>query len=970
MASAAPSSLEHDLFEAVAGEVDFEPRAGALYGRDASHYRQPPLGVVHPRDAADVEAALAVCRKHGVPIVPRGAGTSLAGQGINSGVVFDFTRHMNRILSVDRDAKTARVQPGVVLDDLRDAAEKYGLTFGPDPSTHAWCTLGGMIGNNACGVHSVMAGKTVDNVERLEVLTYEGHRFEVGATTAEELELIAATNDPRGRIYGALRELGQHHAQQIRERFPSIPRRVSGYNLDDLLPGAFHPARALVGTEGTCVLFLEATVRLVPDPPVRVLVLLGYADMIAAGTAVPTVMAHGPIGLEGTDHSLIENMRARGIEAPGIGLLQEGRCWLLVEFGGRDREDVTARARGFIDAVCVGPDAPHHTLLDDPADARAVWQTREAGAGASSRLSDGRDTFPGWEDAAVDPARLGEYLREFDGLTQRYGLRYTLYGHFGQGCIHTRLDFDLVTSEGIARYRAFVEEAARLVVKYGGSLSGEHGDGHARAELLPIMFGAEIVDAFRKFKRTWDPGYHMNPGKIVDPYPLDSHLALGAGHRPSRPKTYLHYPDDDDSFGRAVGRCVGVGKCTRVNQGGTMCPSYMVTRREQHSTRGRAHLLQEMTEGRLPGGWDNEAVHEALYMCLACKGCKQECPAGVDVAAYKAEFLAHYHERHPRCLRDYAFGWIDRWARMAELNPGLANLAMNLPRPIKRALGIAPGREFPRFAPRTFRASFQNGKRRTLPTQTSGQTVVLWADTFNDHFHPEIAHAAAKVLMNAGFSVQLPQERICCGRPLYDFGMLDLARRKLEHFLRVLSPVLDANLPIIGLEPSCISVIRDELSRWFPGDGRARSLAASTYTLGEFLSRRVPDYQPPRLSGPCLFHPHCHHAAVLDPRPDRELLRRTGLDVRTPDAGCCGMAGSFGFMAEHERESIAIGERVLLPAVDDLPRDAWLVTDGFSCREQIRQTRGRRALHLAEVLANEGDDAEQGEGASTKRFAL
>ena len=807
--------LEQVLRRELRGEVRFSEGDRALWATDASNYRQIPIGVVLPRDAEDIVAAVEICRRFDAPVLPRGGGTSLAGQCCNVAVVVDTTKYMGHILDVDPDRRTARVQPGVVLDSLRRRAAEHGLTFGPDPATHSHCTLGGMIGNNSCGVHSLMAGCTADNVLELDVLTYDGLRLRAGATPDGELERLVRAGGRRAEIYGRLRLLRDRYAPLIRGRYPDLPRRVSGYNLDELLPEKeFHVARALVGSEGTCAFVLAATLRLVPDPAARKLVVLGYPSVYEAGSHIPEILRFGPVGLEGIDDSLTRFMRKKGLHPGALALLPEGAGWLLVELGGDSAREVRAKAESMIDTLQRTRRPPAIRQYASKAEEAAVWEIRESGLGATAFVPGEPDAWPGWEDSAVAPARIGDYLRDLRGLLDKHGYRCALYGHFGQGCVHTRIDFDLTSAGGIARYRNFVEEAADLVMRYGGSFSGEHGDGQARAELLPKMYGPELVAAFREFKHIWDPQGRMNPGKVADPDRLDENLRLGAGFAPARPATHFRFPEDEGSFGRAALRCVGVGKCRR-DEGGTMCPSYMVTREELHTTRGRAHALFEMLQGGvLDQGWRDEHVKEALDLCLSCKGCKSDCPVNVDVATYKAEFLSHYYRGKLRPRAAYSMGLIMVWARLAALAPGFVNRLIRAPglgRLLKAAGGIAPERELPPFAPRTFRSWFF---AREAPL-VRGPDVLLWPDTFNNHFRPETAIAATEILEDAGWRVRVPRRPLCCGRPLYDYGMLTLAKRFLRRILDDLRPLLAVGVPVVGLEPSCISVFRDEL-RFIP----------------------------------------------------------------------------------------------------------------------------------------------------------
>jgi FAD/FMN-containing dehydrogenase/Fe-S oxidoreductase len=957
--------LEAALRRVVSGEVRFDAGSRALYATDGSNYRQPPIGVVIPRTTDDVVAAVAVCRAHGAPIFGRGCGTSLAGQCCNAAVCFDFSKYLNQVLAIDPDQRLARVQPGTILDDLRGAAMQYGLTFGPDPSTHDHCTLGGMIGNNSCGVHSVMAQffgpgpRTSDNVEALDVLTYGGVRMHVDAGLGRDegrwQELPPAAAD----ILRRLQVLARTHEQDIRDGMPDIPRRVSGYNLTALLPEhGFNVAHALVGSESTCVLVLEATVRLIPNPPSRSLVVLGYPSIFEAADHVPEIMAHQPIGCEGMDDRLVKDIEAVGFEADVLRLLPEGAGFLLLEFGGDSKEEADRHANQAMAAVAARPHPPAMKLFDDPREEKKVWRVREAGLGATAHVDRHRPTWEGWEDAAVPPDRLGEYLRAFRHLLDKHHLEGDLYGHFGQGCVHTRINFDLQTAAGIAGYRAFVEDAADLVVRCGGSLSGEHGDGQSRGELLSKMYGPALMTAFHEFKRVWDPGWKMNPGKIIDPYPLDSNLRLGPHYAPPPLTTHFHYRNESGGFAKATLRCVGVGECRRLD-GGTMCPSFKVTREEKHSTRGRAHLLFEMLQGDpLRDGWRNEAVKDALDLCLACKGCKSDCPVSVDMATYKAEFLAHYYEHHRRPITAYAFGWIYYWARLASYMPRVVNVFTQTPglRGLAKLLaGMPQQRDIPAFAPFTFRQWFA---RQPAQLPAGRPRVILWPDTFNNHFHPETAIAATRVLQRAGYQVDLPAQPLCCGRPLFDYGMVDRARGWLRGVIDALAPEIEAGVPVVGLEPSCAAVFRDELMELFPDDHNASRLAQQTYLLSEFLEKSGTRY--PRLHRHALVHGHCHHKAVMKMDAEESVLRGAGLDYELLDSGCCGLAGSFGFERPHYDVSMQVGELVLLPAVRAARRDTLIVADGFSCRTQIAHATPRRALHLAEVLDMAATDGPAG----------
>ncbi len=945
-------SLRAALESSVRGEVRFDAGHRAVYSHDSSNYRQPALGVVVPRDAEDIVAAVAACREHGAPVVSRGCGTSLAGQTCNVAVVIDHSKHLREVLEVDPEGRIARVEPGVIRDQLSERTEReHGLTFAPDTSTHAYATLGGMIGNNSCGTHSVMAGRTADNVEELEIVTYDGERLRVGPTSAQELEAIVAAGGRRGEIYSGLRDLRDRYADLVRERYPDIPRRVSGYNLDELLPEkGFNVARALVGSESTLATVLEATVRLVPSPPARTLLVCAYDDVFAAGDHVPEILEFDPIGLEGLDDVLIGDMRTLGMHLEDLSMLPDGKGWLLVEFGGETTEESDEKATECMKALGKGRNAPRMELFDKPPNEAKLWDIRESGLGATAFLPGHADHWEGWEDAAVPPAALGSYLRGFRDLLGRYDYDTSLYGHFGDGCVHCRINFDLGTAPGLRKWRSFLDEAADLVLEHGGSLSGEHGDGQSRGELLEKMYGPELLQAFAEMKAIWDPEGKMNPHKVVDPYPAASNLKLGAGYNPAQPETHFSYPEDDGRFAHAALRCVGAGKCRDASTG-TMCPSYMVTRDEQHSTRGRARILYEMLEGRtITDGFRSKDVHEALDLCLSCKGCKGDCPVSVDMATYKAEFLSRHYRRRLRPAAAYTMGLIPFHARIAARMPSLVNALTGAPglgAVLKRAGGIAPEREMPRFAAQTFTSWFE----RRGAVNPGGPPVVLFPDTFNNHLHPEPLKATAEALEDAGYRVVLPARDTCCGRPLYDYGMLDAARLFWRRTIETLRPHLRDGTKIVGVEPSCVAAFRDELPNLIDDDLDAKRLATQVMTLPEFLLNEAEDWKPPRLERRAIVHGHCHHEAVMGFDTERELLEGLGLDVEVLDSGCCGMAGAFGFEAEHYDVSVAVGERRLLPAVREAPGDALIVADGFSCKTQIEQLTDRRALHTAQVLA-------------------
>jgi len=972
--------LEGLLKKSLRGEVHFDLGSRALYAVDASNYRQLPIGVIFPRDASDVEAALAACRATGAAVLPRGAGTSLAGQCVNVAVVFDFSRFMNSLEELDPAKQLARVQPGIVLDRLRDAAELHQLTYAPDPATHSRCTLGGMIGNNSCGVHGLLGGKVVDNVETLDIVLYDGTRMTVGATPSERLDAIIRAGGRVGQIYAGLARIRDRYASLVREKFPRIPRRVSGYNLDELLPeNNFHVARALVGSEGTCANIVSATLNLTASPPFRVLTVLGFNDAFLAADAVPLALEHKPIGLEGFDSLLVDFMRRKGLALRELDRLPPGVGFLLVEMGAWSSEEAQAKAEALAHASQSWP-SPTVAHICTPDEARAVWHVRESALGAMVFVPGEPDRWEGWEDSAVPPAQLGKYLRAITRLMAEYGFSSPLYGHYGQGCVHMRINFDFRSAEGIRTFREFIDRAAETVLSFGGSLSGEHGDGQARAALLPKMFGPELVEAFREFKALWDPDNRMNPGKlsdavrVYDPTENLRHPLAPLAPGPGSPRTGLGpwggdlasetwesnfaFAKDDGSFERASERCVGVGSC-RNTQGGVMCPSYRATGQEQHSTRGRAHLLWEMLAGSLrQEGFQSRAVHEALDLCLSCKACKSECPVQVDMAAYKSEFLAQHYKGRLHPLHHYIFGFADRLARCGSLAPSLTNAILTGPLTsplVKRIAGVARDRHLPRFASKTYQ------KARTTPTNLLqraaapqvAQVVLLWPDTWNNYYYPQALSAAETILTEAGFRVETPRGYICCGRPLYDFGLLGAARSYLARVLSRMEQRIEAGQPFIFLEPSCASVFKDELLELFPNDPRAKRLSQNIWLLPNWLSERAPQLASGRLAGAnVLVHGHCHHKAVFGgPASEIALLRSAGATVDLIQAGCCGMAGPFGFESGKFEVSKTIAGQGLLPAVQSATQSTIIVADGFSCREQIAQLSSRPAFHFAEVFA-------------------
>ncbi|HEV7870791.1 MAG TPA: FAD-binding and (Fe-S)-binding domain-containing protein [Modestobacter sp.] len=921
------------LLRAGVADVDGSGLARALYSSDASLYRVLPRAVVRPRHADEIVATLAVCRELGVPLTARGAGTSIAGNAVGPGVVFDTSRHLSRVRSVDPDARTAVVEPGVVQASLQAAARPHGLRFGPDPSTHNRCTIGGMIGNNACGSRALGYGRTSDNVAGLDVVTGAGARLQLtsGAETVLPAELQA---------------LVDAHLSTIRTELGRFGRQVSGYALEHLLPERGRDlARALVGSEGTLALTLGATVRLVPEPAVRALVVLGYPSMPDAADQTPALLAYSPTAVEGLDSRIVQ--RLRDVPAAVVPDLPRGEGWLIVELAGDDAGEVADRARRMV----AGASALDALVVTDPAEAAAIWRIREDGAGLAARTSDGHPAHAGWEDAAVPVEQLGAYLRDFDALLAQHGLQGLPYGHFGDGCVHVRIDFPFGRQHedgGRPRYRAFILDAARLVARYGGSVSGEHGDGRARSELLPVMYSPAVISLFEQVKGVLDPDDVLNPGVLVRPAPFDADVRV-AEVAPWRQQLALAYRHDGGDLTAAVHRCTGVGKCRAdlTAGGGVMCPSYPATLEEKDSTRGRARVLQEMLA---PGGpvqdWRSPEVHAALDLCLSCKGCSRDCPTGVDMAAYKSEVLHQSYRRRLRPRPHYALGQLPRWSDLAARAPRLVNALMGSRAGgalAKWAAGVDQRRDLPAFAARTFRAGWTPRPRDDRPA------VALWVDSFTDHFAPETATAAVTVLESAGYRVEVPPADTCCALTWITTGQLDAAKRILRGTITVLAGYADAGMPIVGVEPSCTAVLRGEAADLVddPATGR---VARATRTLAELLTE-TPGWEPPSLAGvEVVAQPHCHHHSVMGWTTDERLLRRAGATV-TRVGGCCGLAGNWGVERGHHDVSVRIAEHDLLPAVRGAGPHAVVLADGFSCRTQLDQLDGRPSLHLAQLLA-------------------
>ena len=945
-----PADIAQALRAAMRGEVDESSRRRAEYSSDASNYRVVPQVVAFPRDTDDILAVAEVSRRTGTPLTTRGAGTSIAGNAVGAGIVLDTSRHLGKILDLDPEARAARVEPGVILASLQAAAAPHGLRFGPDPSTQSRATLGGMIGNNACGAHALAYGRTADNVLELDVIDGTGRRF----TASGGLDPVPG-----------LDKLVSANLAVLRTEFGRLRRQVSGYSLEHLLPeNGASLARALAGTEGTVVAMLGATVSLVPVAPAHALVVLGYPDVADAADAVPAILAHAPLAIEGLDARMVDVVRRRK-GSSRVPELPPGDAWLMVEMGA----DSAAEAVSLAQAMVAGAGAMAAAVIPAGPEASAIWRIREDGAGLGGRTPANKQAWPGWEDAAVQPDRLGAYLREFRALLGSYRLDGLLYGHFGDGCIHVRIDFPLDQPGGPGVMRQFLTDAAHLVAAHGGSLSGEHGDGRARSELLPVMYSPDAMAAFGAFKHLLDPADLLNPGVLVRPRPVDADLRRPAA-APLPRQAGFAFTEDDGDLTTAVHRCVGVGKCRADSSGsgGFMCPSYLATRDEKDSTRGRARVLQEMANGTLVSGWNAPEVRDSLDLCLSCKACSADCPAGVDMARYKSEVAYRAYRRRLRPRSHYALGQLPRWARLAGAAPRLANALLRI-RPLATAVLAAGGmdtrRAIPSFAEVPFRrsAARRSATRRSAAVRpvtpvpgTSQPAVVLWADSFSDAFDPGVPQAALTVLGQAGYQVIVPERSACCGLTWISTGQLDGARRRLGALLDVLGPYADAGIPIVGLEPSCTAVLRSDLGDLFPGDARAAAVAAATRTLAELLTAPPPlgpgpQWALPDLAGTeIIAQPHCHHYSVMGYGPDRALLSAAGATVTTL-AGCCGLAGNFGMEKGHYDVSAAVAELALLPALRDAAPGAVFLADGFSCRTQAGQLGGVQGRHLAEILA-------------------
>jgi len=960
LSPADPFRALESLLRADLGErVSSAPAERALYTSDASNYRKVPRLVAHPRSADELAAVVVRAAETGVPITMRGAGTSIAGNALGPGILV-ITRGMDRILAIDPEARRATVEPGVVLGELNRRLAPHGLRVGPDPSTHARCTIGGMVGNNACGAHSVAWGTTAQSTLALDVIRANGDRMRLVSPAAgvdgPPILPDAAWPAPPAALVAALHGIVDPDAERIRAHLPDWPRRVSGYALDRLLPehGA-DLARAFVGTEGTWGVVASATLALVRPPAVRVLLVLGFPDDLVGAESVPALLAEAPFTIESMSTELLA---LSGVDLAGSGL-PDGGAWLMVEAGGESAAAARDHAQRLAAAVGRRLDEAGVRLLEEPRAQAALWRIREDGAGYAARLPDGGPAWPGFEDSAVPPARLAGYLRELRALLRDHGLEGITYGHYGEGCIHLRVGFGLDRAGGPERYERFLHAAAALVGRHGGSISGEHGDGLSRSALLPAIYPPEILRLFERAKEAWDPAGVLNPGIIVRPPGVTADLRASRALALATPPA-LAYTHDGGSLRAGVERCIGVGRCVSTQGQALMCPSFRATGDERHSTRGRARLLQELLTGELaPDGWRSEEVREALDLCLACKGCLSDCPTKVDMASYKSEFLHHHYRGRLRPRAHYSLGWLPTLLRVGERMPRLVNLVTGsrlTRRPFAFLAGIEPDRGIPPLARITFRRAHR--KRSAAPPAAGAPhgRVVLWPDTFTDHLSPEVGHAGVRVLEAAGYAVAVPAGAVCCGLTWMTTGQLDTARRVLRRTLA--APELAGDEPVVVLEPSCAAMLKTDLPELLPDDPRAASVAARVRTLAELLDAVgfVADPEAPA-EAPALSQPHCHHQAVLGLDADRRVRERNGIPVGTELVGCCGLAGSFGAERGHGEVARKVADLALAPALAEADASTPILADGFSCRTQIASLSGRRARHLAEVLAERLPDA-------------
>jgi FAD/FMN-containing dehydrogenase/Fe-S oxidoreductase len=938
------------------GEIHLDRFTRLLYSTDASIYQIEPLAVLVPRGHDDVAAAVSSAARHRLPLLPRGSGTSLAGQTVGSAVVIDFSKYMNQILELNFEERYARVQPGVVLDQLNAVLQQSGWRFPPDVATGNRATLGGMIGNNASGSHSILYGITLDHVRRMRVLLATGAEAWFGELGRQDWERRAALNTPEGAIYRGVSRLVAENQEEIRRRYPDIMRRVGGYNLDSVLrEGGGNLCRLIVGSEGTLATCTETVLNLTREPRFKALDIVHFPNLNSALEAVPEILALQPAAIELVDKMLLDLTRLQPAFARKMTFIEgDPAAILIVEFFGETEEEVRARLVQLEQRLEPRSHGKTFVRAEQPNDQANVWAIRKAGLGLLSSMRGDAKPIAFVEDTAVAPERLSEYVSRFRQILERHGAHAGYYGHASVGCLHIRPVINLKQPAGIRKMVDISAAVKDLVVEFQGAMSGEHGDGIARSHWNRELFGEQLYAAFRTLKAVFDPDGIMNPGKIVDAPPMTSHLRYESGYATADIQTYFDYTTEG-SFSRAIEQCNGMGVCRKLDAG-TMCPSYMVTREEEHSTRGRANALRSAISGRVPiEEFSGSRMYDALDLCLACKACKTECPANVDMAKLKFEFLAHHNERHTVPLRSLVFGHIAALSRLGSATAPFSNWLMRTPivrRTALNLLGIHPDRRMPPFVRRTFRHWLRKHPPRALPQ--GAPKVVLFNDTFTNYNEPWIGIATLRILENSGVQVFVP-EVSCCGRSMISKGLLAEAKVNARANVALLAPFLAAGAFVVGCEPSCILTLRDEYPDLL-GTVEAHELAERALLLEEYLSLRLdagawqPRYAPTPRS--VLLHGHCHQKSLVGTGPSLRLLKLPpGFTAEEVDVGCCGMAGAFGYEKEHYQTSQQIGEMRLFPAIRNAPADALIVASGTSCRQQILHATGRKALHLAEALA-------------------
>ena len=959
IAASDTKALVEELRRSVSGEVRFDKMTRLLYSTDASIYQIEPIGVVIPKTEEDVIAVVETAGRHGVPVLPRGGGTSLAGQAVGNAVVIDFSNHMRHVLEVNAEEGWVRVQPGIILDELNDYLEPSGLHFAPDPSTSNRGNVGGALGNNSCGAHSIVWGKTSDNVLELQAVLSDGSKASLGALTGEQLEGKSRPDDLEGEIYRRLVDIGEANREEVQRRYPKILRRVGGYNLDELANGSsgFDMARFVVGSEGTLLTITEAKLRIVPRPKLKGLAVLHFRDLIGSMEATVATLELEPAAVELMDSMIIRQARTN-LEYSRMMDFIEGdpEAVLLVEVTGDSQAELDSKLDRLEERIGRSGLSYAVRRIVEPQDQARVWAVRKAGLGLMMNVRGAAKPLPFVEDTAVAPEKLPEYVRRFDEIVREHGTTAGYYGHASVGCLHIRPLIDLKLQEGADRMVSIATQISDLVLEYGGAMSGEHGDGLVRSVWNEKMFGPQLYDAFRDVKRAFDPKGIMNPGKIVDPAPMTENLRIGPTYRPLDLKTGFAY-SEEGGFAGAVEMCNGQGACRKVSSG-TMCPSYMVTRDEEHSTRGRANALRAAISGALPlDALTGKRLYEVLDLCLECKACKAECPTNVDMAKLKYEFLYRYHKTNGYPLRNRVFGNVARLSRLGSFFAPLSNWTLGC-QVVKGLLdefvGVDRRRSLPPFASQSFTQWFKARGGSPATSATRGQ-VLLFPDTYTNYNHPNLGRAATRVLEALGYQVILPRVR-CCGRPMLSKGMMDVARTNAQFNVDSVFPYVDKGVKMVGLEPSCILSFRDDYVDLLGGEARARAVANSSMLIEEFVLHATQEdgADMPFVTEPgkVLLHGHCHQKALVGTQQAMEVLGSIpGCQAQEIPSGCCGMAGAFGFEKEHYRVSMDIGEQTLFPAIRSRQDEFTVVSEGVSCRQQIEDGTGVRAKHLVEVLA-------------------